>query len=272
MGFYHPATLVKDAERHGVRVLPIDVARSCWPCTLEDGALRIGLRYVAGLREDTARCLERARAAAPFASLADLVRRGALREDERLRLARAGACAAFGTPRRDVLWQLAALERDPDGLFTRADAARRPPGAAPLPPMSAIEETLADYASSGLTTGPHLLQHLRPRLATLGVLSCRELRTAPDGRWVRVAGHVIVRQRPGTAKGMLFLTLEDETGTANAVITPPTFHRHRRVLQTAPVLVVEGPLQRVDGVTHVQGRRFHAVTIAGEPPPSHDFH
>ena len=272
MGFYHPATLVKDAERHGVRVLPIDITRSCWPCTLEDGGLRIGLRYVAGLREDTARCLEAARAAAPFASLADLVRRGALREDERLRLARAGACVAFGTPRRDVLWQLAALERDPDGLFTRAGAARRPPGAAPLPPMSAIEETLADYASSGLTTGPHLLQHLRPRLATLGILSSRELRTAPDGRWVRVAGHVIVRQRPGTAKGMLFLTLEDETGTANAVITPPTFHRHRRVLQTAPVLVVEGPLQRVDGVTHVQGRRFHAVTIAGEPPPSHDFH
>ncbi|HEY2388271.1 MAG TPA: error-prone DNA polymerase [Candidatus Binatia bacterium] len=272
MGFYHPATLVKDAERRDVRVLPIDVTRSGWRCTIEDGALRLGLRYVAGLREETARRLERERAAAPFATLADLVRRAGLREDERLRLARAGACAAFGTARRDVLWQLAALERDPDGLFTRARAAARPPATAPLPPMSAIEETLADYASTGLTAGPHLLHHLRPRLAGLGVLSSRELRAAPDGHWVRVAGHVIVRQRPGTAKGMLFLTLEDETGTANAVITPPTFQRHRRILQTAPVLVVEGPLQRVDGVTHVQGRRFHAVTIAGVAPPAHDFH
>ncbi len=271
MGFYHPSTLVKDAERRGVRVLPIDVTRSCWPCTIEDGALRIGLRYVSGLREDTARRLEQRRAGAPFASLADLVRRGALREDERLRLARAGACAAFGAPRRDVLWQLAALERDPDGLFTRA-AATSAGGAAPLPPMSPLEETLADYASSGLTTGPHVMHHLRGRLAALGIRSSRDLRAVPDGQWVRIAGHVIVRQRPGTAKGMLFLTLEDETGTANAVISPPVYHRHRHLLQTVPLLVVEGPVQRVDGVTHVQGRRFHAVPLAGEPPPAHDFH
>ncbi len=288
MGFYHPATLVKDAERHSVRVLPIDVTRSCWRCTIEHGALRVGLRYVSGLREEVGQRLERERARAPFASLDDLVSRGVLREDERQRLARAGACTAFGLQRRDVLWQLAALERAPDSLFTRAGSTRGlvPAGSrsdataagargivsrSPLAPMSALEETLADYASSGLTTGPHLMHHFRPRLRTLGILSSRELKTTVDGQWVRIAGHVIVRQRPGTAKGMLFLTLEDETGTSNAVIRPTMFQLHRQLLQTAALLVVEGPVQHVDGVTHVQGRRFHALPPIGQPPPAHDF-
>jgi len=124
MGFYHPATLVKDAERHAVRVLPIDVTCSRWLCTIEDGAVRIGLRYVSGLRENTATRLLRARDDAPFASLADLVHRSVLREDERLRLARAGACVAFGAQRRDVLWQVAALERDPQSLFAMTPRGR----------------------------------------------------------------------------------------------------------------------------------------------------
>ncbi len=290
MGFYHPATLVKDAERHGVRVLPIDVTRSRWLCTIGDGAVRIGLRYVSGLREDTATRLVTVRAAAPFTSLGDLVHRAALRPDERLRLARAGACAAFGGRRRDVLWQVAGLERDSQSLFatttagvaTSHDAATmttsRPahvatPTTSPLPPMSAVEETLADYASTGLTTGVHVMQHLRAGLHAAGVLSSTELRAVPNGRWVRVAGHVVVRQRPGTAKGMLFVTLEDEKGTCNAVVTPDVFHAHRRLLQTARLLVVEGPVQNVDDVIHVQGRRFRELRIdGGDPPPSHDFH
>ncbi len=282
MGFYHPATLVKDAERHGVRVLPIDVTRSDWPCTIADGALRVGLRYVSGLREETARHLVQARAQAPFTSLGDLVHRAVLREDERVRLARAGACSAFGARRRDVLWQVAALERDPRSLFAgvvrHGDAGgdgvhgRRASGASPLPAMSPLEETLADYRSNGLTTGPHVMHHLRARLRARGVVSSAELKSVPNGHWTRVAGHVIVRQRPGTAKGMLFLTLEDETGTCNAVITPARFQQHRRLLHTSPMLVVEGPVQSVDGVIHVQGRRFHALSLAGETPPSHDFH
>ena len=278
MGFYHPATLVKDAERHGVRVLAIDVTRSDWQCTIEDGAVRVGLRYVAGLREETACRLVEARAVAPFASLADLVHRATLREDERVRLARAGACAGFGAHRRDVLWQVAALERDPRSLFATASRRERTVGAraitegtAPLPPMSPLEETLADYGSSGLTTGPHVMQHLRARLHDRGVLSSAALRSVPPGRWVRVAGHVIVRQRPGTAKGMLFLTLEDETGTCNVVLTPTRFQRQRALLQTARMLVVEGPVQNVDRVIHVQGRRVHALSLGSDPPPSHDF-
>ena len=272
MGFYHPSTLVKDAERHGVEVRPIDVTRSSWRCAIEAGALRLGLRYVQGLREVAARRIETERARAPFASLGDLVARSALREDERERLARAGACAAFGGHRRDLSWQLAALDRDPTTLFaSRSDT--RSTTTPVLPPMSPLEETLADYASTGLTTGPHVMAHLRTRLQGLRVLTSAELRTVPNGRLVRVAGHVIVRQRPGTAKGMLFLTLEDETGTCNVAVRPDVFRRHRRLLHTVRLLSVEGPLQSVDGVMHVLGRSFEEMTLlGGAPPPSHDFH
>jgi len=267
MGFYHPATLVQDARRHGVCVRPIDVTRSAWRCTIEDGAIRIGLRYVAGLREETGRRIEAERAHAPFAGLGDLVMRCAIREDERVQLAHAGACAAFGASRRDVLWQVAALDRDPRSLFARTPTS----AAVCLPPMSALEETLADYASSGLTTGPHVLAHLREPLRGLGVVACAELRGLRHGSTVRVAGQVIVRQRPGTAKGMLFLTLEDETGMCNVVITPAVFRSHRRLLHTAGLLLIEGPIQSVDGVLHVQGARFRDLMLPGGVSPSRDF-
>jgi error-prone DNA polymerase len=267
MGFYHPATLVKDAERHGVRVLPVDVTRSVWRCTIETGAIRIGLRYIAGLRAETGRRIERERAAAPFAGLGDLVRRCGLHAGERTCLARAGACAAFGGTRRDALWQMAALERDPTSLF----AGEREIPASPLPPLSALEETLEDYAGTGLTTGPHVMAHLRTSLRARGVVASADLSRLPHGRTVRVAGHVIVRQRPGTAKGMLFLTLEDETGICNAVVTPPVFSRHRVLLHTARLLLLEGTIEKVDGVTHVRGRGFRELPLSSAMPPSHDF-
>jgi len=268
MGFYHSATLVKDAERHGLRVLPIDVTRSAWPCTLESGAVRIGLRYVAGLSEGAGRRIESERARARFTSLGDLVERSRLRDDERLRLAHAGACAVLGGGRRDVLWQVAALERDPASLFAHT----RSTSVSPLPPMSVLEETLADYASSGLTTGPHVMAHLRGYLRSLGVTTSAELRQVPHGRRARIAGHVIVRQRPGTARGVLFLTLEDETGICNAVITPPVFRRHRRLFHACRLLLVEGPVQRVDGVIHVKGVRFREIPFPDAALSSHDFH
>src|SRR6185295_15379936 len=193
-----------------------------------------------------------ARATAPFVSLGDLVTRGGLREDERAMLACAGACAALGGTRRDVLWQMAALERDPQSLFMGLAPA---PGS-PLPPPSPLEETVADYAATGLTTGPHVMAHLRDALRARGVLTSQELRRTPHGASVRIAGHVIVRQRPGTAKGMLFLTLEDETGTCNAVITPDIFRRHRQLLRASRLLMIAGPVQNVDGVVHVKGDRF----------------
>jgi error-prone DNA polymerase len=276
MGFYHPSTLVKDAERHGVVVRPLDVMRSAWRCTIEDGALRIGLRYVRGLREATAHRIEAERDRAPFATLGDLVVRAQLHEGERQTLALAGACATFGGDRRDVLWQLAAFDRDPTRLLSPArfdvrgseSADRR----SPLPVMTALDETLADYASTGLTVGPHVMAHLREMLRRQDVLTSLEVRGAPNGRRVRVAGHVIVRQRPGTANGVLFLTLEDETGTCNVVVYPDMFRRHRRLLHTCRLLLVEGALQNVDGVIHVHGTVFEDMEGSTATPPSHDFH
>jgi error-prone DNA polymerase len=266
LGFYSPATLVKDAQRHGVRVLPIDVQASRWLCHVSDGAVRLGLRYVDGLRQEAG---ERIAAQAPFASLGDLAQRAALHRDELERLAGIGACADLGPgfSRRAVLWQAAALDGK-RGLLAGAAV----PGDSPLPEMSAWERTVADYRGTGLTTGDHLMAHLRPALRRRGVLSAAELRHVPDKRWVRVGGAVIVRQRPGTARGFLFLTLEDETGTSNAVVVPDLFQRHRALLQTTALLLVEGPVQNVDGVIHVRARRF--ARLDGDPdclPASRDF-
>jgi error-prone DNA polymerase len=266
MGFYQPATVVKDGQRHGVEFLPVDATRSDWECTLEDGALRLGLRYVLGLRADAGRRLVAAR---PLASVADAAQRGGLRQNEIDALAHAGAFAAFGLARREALWQAAAVERDTSSLLARV---RPPEAASPLPPMTPLEETAADYATTGLTPGPHVMSHLRARLRAEGVVAARDLDAVPDGAPVRVAGHVIVRQRPGTAKGMCFLTLEDETGTANAVVTPPLYERARVVINTSPLLEVAGRLERVDGVTHVRAARFRRVEAPAGMPDGHDYH
>jgi error-prone DNA polymerase len=264
MGFYHPATVVKDAQRHGVTVLPIDVTRSEWQCTIEKGALRLGLRYVLGLRQDAAKRL----AARPPGSVAEAAQHGGLRRDELEALAHAGAFAAFGLGRREALWQAAAIERDAQSLLARVHA---PADSSPLLPMTAFEETAADYAATHVTAGPHVMAHLRDRLHADGVLSARELAAAAHGTRVRVAGHVIVRQRPGTAKGMCFLTLEDETGTANAVVTPPRYDRWRVVLNTSSLLEVDGVIERVDGVTHVRALGLKRITAPEGMPEGHNY-
>jgi error-prone DNA polymerase len=281
LGFYSPATLVKDAERHGVAVRPLDVARSAWECTLEGGEgsgpeVRLGLRYVRGLSADTGARLVDARTRAPFASLADFAARAAPKRHELDALAEAGALAGIDPAageRRSALWQVGALERDPRSLF----AGVPPPDAdagSPLEALSPLETTLADYRSTGLTTGPHVMAHLRARLRERGVLSAQELRAVPNGRFVRVAGHVIVRQRPGSAKGFCFVTLEDETGTANGVFTPDQFERLRGPLHAAPLVELAGPVQNVDGVIHVRVREVRPLEAASteDSPRSHDYH
>jgi error-prone DNA polymerase len=278
MGFYSPATLVKDAQRHGVEVRPVDVARSAFGATLEPGAegtagpaVRLGLRCVGGLRREAAEALAAERERAPFAGLADLVRRVALRRDELETLAELGALGGIdpaARTRRSALWQISALERDPRSLF--AGVGPRD-GSSPLPEMTPFEETAADYRASGLTTGPHVMGHLRGELRARGVLSAEELRRVADGRAVRTAGHVIVRQRPGSAKGFCFLTLEDETGTSNAILTPRVFRRFRAPLHAASIVEIAGPLQNVDGVIHVRVRELRALAGRRSLPPSHDY-
>jgi error-prone DNA polymerase len=270
MGFYHPATLVQDAIRHGVPFRPVDVACSDWTCTLEGGpgqppAVRLGLRYVTGLRHEAG---QRLAAARPFASLADVAQRARLQRDEMDALAHAGAFAGFGLARREALWQAAAVERDPTSLLARV---RPPRPDAPLPPMSPYEETAADYTATGMTTGPHVLAYLRAGLAARGVHTTADLTCLPDGGAVRVAGHVIVRQRPGTARGMCFLTLEDETGTANAFLTPPLFEHWRLLLNTSPLIEIDGRLEQRDGVTHVRALRLRRLAAPEHMPEGHDY-
>ncbi len=296
MGFYSPATLVKDAQRHGVEVRPVDVRRSGVRADLEVGsraggppAVRIGLDSVGGLGAQTMARLIDERARRPFENLGDFVRRTVMDRDELDALAELGALAGLpGAPprRRDALWQVAALERDPRSLFAGRTIARdahatggdgnrdetRDIPIASLPPMSALDETLADYRLAGLTTGVHLMAHLRPALDRRGLLTAARLREQPDGALVRTAGHAIVRQRPGSARGFCFVTLEDETGLSNAVLTPDVAQRFRVPLHQASLLEIEGPLQRVDGVIHVRVRKLAPLDRAeSKLPPSHDY-
>jgi error-prone DNA polymerase len=273
MGFYHPATIVKEAQRHGLAIRPIDVTRSAWPCAVESApagwAVRLGLRYVKGLRETAGRAIVAARRARPFVSVADLAARAELASDEAQTLAAIGALRALGGTRRADLW--AAAIPSPGPLFAIADAAPAPTPTGPLREMTVDERLAADFAGTGVTLGPHPMALRRAMLAQAGVLRACDLRRGVDGATVRVAGSVIVRQRPGTAKGFVFLSLEDETGIANIIVTPGLFARSRLVLVTAPLLLVEGILQSQDGVFSVRAYRVTPMPVRGDAIPSHDF-
>ncbi len=276
MGFYNPATLVKDAQRHGVIVRPVHVNASDYRTRLESVsdseppsprsrlAVRLGLRHVRGLREEAARAIEEERrSGGGFRDAGDLVRRVFLRRNELEILAEIGALPGRGTGRRAALWQVAALERDPRSLFAGTGAHD---AELPVPELSPLEQTLADYRGTGLTTGPQVMAHLRAALRRRGVLEARALRRARDGARARVAGHVIVRQRPGSAGGLCFLTLEDETGTAHAILTPRIFRRFRAPLHASPLLELEGRVQSRDGVVHLLVHHLHPLLLPGSPP------
>jgi error-prone DNA polymerase len=270
MGFYHPATLIKDAERHGVTVLPIDVNHSGWNCRWEDGAVRMGMKFVKGLRQAAGRRIEEARepnSLKPFLSSDDLARRANLRGDQLTKLAHAGALASLGLRRRAALWQSAQAAK-PSGELFESEVSEV---ASPLAEMSPGEETLADYAATDLTTGPHLLAHFRAQLKKDGIFSAMQLKKLPNGKRVATAGAVIVRQRPGTAKGFVFLTLEDETGISQAIIKPDLFREHRALIVGSPGLVVEGVLQNEEGQCSVRAEKFWPLDGIGEIV-SHDFH
>jgi error-prone DNA polymerase len=351
MGFYHPSTLLKDAQRRGVRFHPVDVQMSDWDCTVEaDGAIRLGLRYVTGLRQDAGRTIAsyRSRAAGHkpratdnercpkcgcddpsmlerdgghrfcnncsynwstsreprvtsprrFASLDELVARAGLRRDELVTLADIGALNAFGYDRRSALWQVEQAVRPSGELFTSLNAentenaelfieeeteeskdsaipafsAFEKADTVPLRPMTESERLVADYAGTGLSIGRHPMALRRDELAMRGILRAVDLRTARQGRRVRVAGMVITRQRPGTAKGFVFLTLEDETGIANIIVRPDLFARDRLVIIEEPFLIVDGVLQSQDGVTSVRAEEVTGLPGTGVDFEAHDFY
>jgi error-prone DNA polymerase len=364
MGFYHPATLVKDAQRRGVRFASIDVQESDWTCRIEpDGRIRLGLMYVHGLREEAARriasaprtarrpvvsvrcpgcgatdpaMLERVSQRdddqhwfcnvcartwqvfgepARFRSLDHLVAATGTRRDELSTLASIGALNTFGHDRRGALWQIERAVRPAGELYEEQESpaacrlspvgqpsaighqpsavddqpsafSLRPPGtsfasplegaagveppaaghqppadedSSPLVPMTPAERVVADYLGTGLTIGPHPMALRRAELALRGVLRASDLPAQRAGRRVRIAGAVITRQRPGTAKGFCFLTLEDETGISNVIVRPDLFDAQRTVIVREPFIVVEGMLQQQEGVTSVRAERVTAM-------------
>ncbi|HUE81346.1 MAG TPA: error-prone DNA polymerase [Pyrinomonadaceae bacterium] len=342
MGFYQPFTIIKDAQRHGLRVLPVDVTRSEWLCTLEDGEmgrrgdgetgnaaspcpcvsasslspplpvppsshhhpvppsprlpippsppppthrpfLRLGLCYVKGLREEVGQAIARERSKAPFAGIDDLHNRvPELRKDELRKLAAVGALnfiqsedpmskiqPSASAHRRDALWQVERVARPAGPLFERLHEAD---GNSPLAPMNLAERLDADFRGTGLTIGRHPVARYRDELNKLGVLRASELKALRNALAVRVAGWVIVRQRPGTAKGFLFLSLEDETGIANIIVTPQLFDKNRPVLVDHPFLLIEGILQNQDNVVSVKAKRVKPLSFRGVATASHDFH
>jgi len=373
MGFYSPATIVKDAQRHGLKLLPVDVTKSEWNCTLErvaspesrvastklsicdlrlpiekrlsdseqsaiknqqstiselgnrklaiehPPALRTGLRYVRGLREEAAKALLRERAKSPFTSIHDLARRvPELRRDELATLAAIGALNSVLSPesrvpskalviptpewqraeesrfsinnqkstindsrdsgratrdstfhRRDALWQVERAVRASGPLLEQH---AEPDERSPLAPMNHEERLVADFHGTGLTVGPHPMAYRREWLKAMGIRRASELRNLPTGKRIRIGGCVITRQRPGTAKGFVFLSLEDETGVANAIVRPDLFHENRLLLTSERFLAVEGILQNQDNVISVRAERVQPLFVTKAETVSHDFH
>ncbi len=309
MGFYHPATLVREARRAGSIVLPIDVNESGVRCRWQDrpaaddgngqggsppieappsGAIRLGMRYVKGLRREAAERIEAEQAARRFVSIEDLAERCRLRRNELTALASIGALGGLGDcrqaeqqsfgfsrngrrkheslGRRAALWQAAQVEKPKGPLFADLGAAT----SSPLDEMTPMEETAADFAVASITTGPHPMEYYRRALDRRRVVTAAALPDKPAGRRVRTAGSVIVRQRPGTARGLLFLTLEDETGMSQAVVMPDQLKKHRRVIVSSSGLIVEGVLQKKDGSLSVKADKFWPIDRL-ERIPSHDF-
>jgi error-prone DNA polymerase len=282
MGFYMPAVLVTDAQRHGLRVKPIDVQVSDWFCTIEhedDGSLslRLGLGYAKGLRKQSADSIVNSRGELGlFRSAEDLVSRvPSLNRKELTLLARVGALNNLDgiEHRRDALWQVERAGKLEGPLLRQnSDLLREETASLPLRQMNTDERLIADYAGTGLTIGKHPMAYRRDALAKQRVLSAEELRSYGDGIVVKAAGMVIARQRPGTAKGFIFLSMEDETGIANVIVTPDLYERERLIVTRAKFIVAEGILQNQDGVIHVKATHLRPLSDQMLEVRSHDFH
>jgi error-prone DNA polymerase len=267
MGFYSPATLIKDGKRRGVKFLAVCVVRSDELCTIEEnGAIRLGLNYVRGLHRDKAAWLVRERMRQPFTSLEDLLTRVPLNMVERRVLAKIGALNLLSEHRRTALWDVESIFAVED-LFSGESLN----GVQPLHPMTGVERLQADFDGTRVTTGPHLMTFLRSQLGH--VTSAIDLTKGKHGSKVTIAGVVICRQRPGTAKGHVFVSLEDETGITNAIVRSELFEKQRLTITQEPFLEIEGKLQHLEGVVSVLAkdvRGLNAPAIIGGQ--SYDFH
>lgn len=271
MGFYSPASLVQDARRHGVRMLPVDVETSEMKCeVVADDMVRLGLASVRGLRTAKAEAMLAARRKLAFGSMKDFLRRTDFNPAERRALAKAGALNGLAEHRRAALWRVEEADCG-DELFRLVREEAPEAELSPLERMSYLERLQADYQTMALTTGAHPMKALREVLPELW--SAEALKGVPNGTRVKIGGAVITRQRPGTAKGFCFITLEDETGHANAIVRPQLFEARRLVINLEPSLVITGRLQNEQGVIHVMAETIEALPAQGLPAQaSHDFH
>jgi error-prone DNA polymerase len=275
MGFYSPATLVKDAQRHGLRIRPIDVTQSNWMCSVESPEqMRLGLKYVRGLRQQAGEAIVRERRRSPFTSVDDLACRvPELQKSDLVMLADIGALNFLNPEhrlhRRDALWQVERAARRTGPLLERIPEMDE---ASPLDMMTFEERIVADFHGTGMTVGPHPMTYCRPELNALGVKRAIDLERLPNGTFVRIAGCVIARQRPGTAKGFVFLSLEDETGISNAILTPNTFQKNRLTITDGKFLLLEGRLQNVDNVVSVKVSAVRTLSVTNAATVSRDFH
>ncbi len=281
MGFYSPAVITKDAQRHGLRVKPIDVQVSDWPCTVEHESdetlsIRVGLGYAKKLTKESAEALVQSRRHdGPFRSVEDLAQRvPTLNRRELTRLAQIGALNQLDgvQHRRNALWNAERAGKREGPLLRDGESLREDSDARPLQQMNVEERLVADYAGTGLTVGKHPMHYRRAELRRSNILSAQELRLRRDGEYIRVAGCIIARQRPGTAKGFIFISMEDETGIANVIVTPDLYDRDRLVVTRSMFLLVEGPLQNQDNVIHVKATRLIALSDRALEVRSHDFH
>ena len=277
MGFYHPASIVKDSQRHGLRVLPVDVTKSDWRCTVTSGDkhLRLGLNYVRGLRSTAGEALVAERHREPFLSIQDLTRRvPELSKNDLRQLAEIGALNWIGrqeqqSNRREALWQSELALKPAGPLLERLDPQQEH---SPLQVMTQEERIVADFRGTGMTVGIHPMGLRREELNARGVLSAAAVKHARHGTVVRIAGSVICRQRPGTAKGFAFFSLEDETGISNAIVAPDLFEKNRLLLTSEPYLLMEGSLQNESGATSVKVARVASLEFGQQLQTSHDFY
>jgi error-prone DNA polymerase len=277
MGFYTPATIVKDAHRHGLKVLPVCVQQSHWRCTVVDNnTIRLGFCVVEGLRQEHAEELVHQRNEQSFTSLEDVRRRVSLTKEELRALALLGAFNCFSEHRRSALWRVE--EQPPEPLFAttrghpeRSEGSHKRLHASALLPMTLPERVNADYEAMNLTTGPHPMTLLREQLPN--AWRAADLPQARHGSTVQIAGNVICRQRPGTAKGFVFISLEDETGVSNAIVSPDMFEKLRLTITEESFLIIEGQVQNTDNVVLIKSQRIYPMQnaqITGSA--SHDFH
>ena len=275
--------LVKDAQRHGLRVKPIDVQVSDWPCTIEhesDGSALAA--HGTWLCERLAEAICAKRSSNHVARAVCFAQQKILRcafqllnRKELTLLARIGALNQLEGigHRRDALWQVERAGKIEGPLLREnRNSLQEDSESLPLRQMTTEERIIADYAGTGLTVGKHPMHYRRPQLQRDGILSASELRSSRDGEYVRHAGCVIARQRPGTAKGFIFLSMEDETGIANVIITPDLYERERLLVTRSKFILVEGALQNQEGVIHIKAQRLRALSGDDLQMYSHDFH